>query len=56
MPYNSRKNKWENTTAKLNKERTWIDKDFSKMSDEELLKQAKRDLKKHNRDKYKKYY
>ena len=46
MPYNPETNKWDNTTGKLNKERTWIEKDFSKMSDEQLLKEAEKDLRK----------
>lgn len=44
MPYNPDTNKWDNTTGKLNKERTWIEKDFSKMSDGQLLKEAEKDL------------
>ena len=46
MPYNSETNKWDNTTGKLNKERTWIEKDSSKLSAEELLKEAQKDLRK----------
>jgi len=46
MPYNSKKNKWEDTTSKLNKEREWRVKDPNKMSDEELLCDAYKELKK----------
>ena len=46
MPYNPDTNKWDNATGKLNKERTWVEKDFSKMSDEQLLKEAQKDLRK----------
>jgi|9_EtaG_2_1085328.scaffolds.fasta_scaffold02783_8 protoporphyrinogen oxidase len=56
MPFNPKTNKWENTTGKLNKERTWVEKDYSKMSDEELLKQAKKDIKNHNKYKHNKNY
>ena len=41
-PYNPKTNKWENTTKKLNKERTWVEKDYSKMSDKELLNHARK--------------
>ena len=56
MPFNPKTNKWENTTGKLNKERTWVEKDYSKISDEELLKQAKKDIKNHNKYKHNKNY
>jgi hypothetical protein len=46
MPYNPKKNKWEDTTSKLNKEREWKVKDPNKMSDEELLCDAYKELKK----------
>jgi hypothetical protein len=46
MPYNPNTNKWDNTTRKLIKERTWIEKDCSKMSDEQLLKETEKDLRK----------
>ena len=44
MPYNPKTNKWENTTGKLNKERTWKEPNFSKMTDEQLLNEAQKDL------------
>jgi|TARA_R110000751_G_scaffold56918_9_gene121066 hypothetical protein len=40
IPYDPKKNKWVNTTRKLNKERQWQEKDASKMSDKDLLKDA----------------
>lgn len=43
MPYNPRTNKWFNTTNALNKERTWKEKDFSKMTDSQLLAAAQKD-------------
>ena len=46
MPYNPKTNKWENTTGKLNKERTWKEPNFSKMTDEQLLNEAQKDLRK----------
>jgi len=46
MPYNASKNKWENTTSKLNKEKTWLFKNSDQLSDKELLKDAYAELRK----------
>jgi tRNA U38,U39,U40 pseudouridine synthase TruA len=44
MPYNPIKNKWEDTTSKLNKERMWRVKNPDKLTDQELLEDAYREL------------
>jgi tRNA U38,U39,U40 pseudouridine synthase TruA len=44
MPYNPIKNKWEDTTSKLNKERMWRVKNPNKLTDQELLEDAYKEL------------
>ena len=49
IPYDPKTNKWINTTRKLNKERKWREKDASKKSTKELLKDAWRLYYEHKR-------
>ena len=44
MPYIPIKNKWEDTTSKLNKERMWRVKNPNKLTDQELLEDAYKEL------------
>ena len=44
MTYNPIKNKWEDTTSKLNKERMWRVKNPNKLTDQELLEDAYKEL------------
>ena len=46
MPYNPKTNKWENTTGKLNKERTWKEPNFELLALYEDKDRPSRDVKK----------